>query len=213
MFNSSLEICCYSVESARRAARAGAQRVELCAGRTESGITPSAGYLHEAVVVEGIRILPILRPRGGDFCYSDAEFRQMLYDLEMMQELGFPGVVTGVLLPNGRADLHRMSMLKQVAGNMEFCVHRCIDMSENSFTMLEELIQLGVKRVLSSGRYNTAVAGIDVLKELNKQAGNRIEIMAGSGVNSNNILQLKNAGIKHFHASAGRPETSPMTYR
>jgi len=211
--NVSLEICCYSVESALRAARAGAQRVELCAGRPEGGTTPSAGYLHEAAFIDGIQILPILRPRGGDFCYSDAEFRQMLYDLELMQELGFPGVVTGILLPNGKADLHRLSMLKQTAGEMEFCVHRCIDMCDNSVIMLEELIELGVKRVLSSGRKNTAIAGIEMLRELNEAGGNRIEIMAGSGVNSNNILQLKEVGLNHFHASAGKPESSPMIYR
>ncbi len=213
MLHFSLEICAYSAESARRAARAGAQRVELCAGRLEGGTTPSAGFLHEVAFVEGIQVLPILRPRGGDFCYSDAEFRQMLYDLELIHELGFPGVVTGILLPNGKADLHRLSMLKQTAGNMDFCIHRCIDMAENSLTMLEELIQLGVKRVLSSGRQNTALQGLEMLREMHEAAANRIEIMAGSGVNSKNIPALKEAGIRHFHASAGRLEPSPMQYR
>jgi copper homeostasis protein len=209
----SLEICCYTVESASTAAKAGAHRVELCAGRLEGGTTPSAGYLHEAAFIDGIPILPILRPRGGDFCYSDAEFRQMLYDLELMRELGFAGVVTGILLPNGQADIHRLSMLKQVAGDMEFCIHRAIDMSKNPLEALDQMIDLGVKRVLSSGARNTALEGLELLEKMANQANGRIEIMAGSGVNSGNILQLMQTGIHHFHASASRPEASPMLYR
>jgi copper homeostasis protein len=209
----SLEICCYTVESASTAAKAGAHRVELCAGRLEGGTTPSAGYLHEAAFIDGIPILPILRPRGGDFCYSDAEFRQMLYDLELMRELGFPGVVTGILLPNGNADLHRLSMLKQVAGDLEFCIHRAIDMSKNPLEALDQLIDLGVKRVLSSGARNTALEGLELLEQMANKANGRIEIMAGSGINAGQIEALWKIGIRHFHASASSHFPSPMQFR
>lgn len=209
----SLEICAYSAESVSRAAKAGANRVELCAGRLEGGTTPSKGLLSSALKFKSIEVYPILRPRGGDFCYTEAEFEEMLIDLKLFRELGMPGFVTGILLPNGQFDMSRMEVLMQEAGDMDFCVHRAIDMCSNSLQSFEELIELGVKRVLSSGRKNTAVEGIANLEQMQHLFGNRIEVMAGSGVNSGNILQLLQTGIKHFHASASRPEASPMLYR
>jgi copper homeostasis protein len=213
LMNYSLEICAYSAESVLRAARAGAHRVELCAGRLEGGTTPSAGLIQEALAVGDIDVFPIIRPRGGDFCYTDAEFREMLYDIEMLRETGVKGIVTGVLLPDGNMDIHRMAMLKDTAGDMEFCCHRAIDMTRNMMNAMEQLIELGVKRVLSSGGHNTAIEGIETLSQLQQTYGSQIEIMAGSGVNSRNILQLMKVGIRHFHASAGRLELSPMQYR
>jgi copper homeostasis protein len=209
----SLEICAYSVESVIHAEAAGADRVELCAGRLEGGTTPSIGTIQLALQCKNIQVFPILRPRGGDFCYSDLEFQEMMIDLEHMIKQGVPGVVTGVLLPNGRLDLERMKQLKDAAGEIEFCVHRAIDMSYNPFETLQELIELGVARVLSSGASNTALEGIEVLKQLVLQAGNRIQIMAGSGVNAIQIPELWRAGIRHFHASASSHFPSPMQFR
>lgn len=209
----SLEICAYSAESVSRAAKAGANRVELCAGRLEGGTTPSKGLLSQALKFKSIEVYPILRPRGGDFCYTEAEFEEMLIDLKLFRELGAPGFVTGILLPDGHFDMTRMEALKLEAGDMDFCVHRAIDMCSNSLQSFEELIELGVKRVLSSGRKNTAIEGIENLQQMQKLFGSRIEIMAGSGVNSGNILQLMQTGIQHFHASASRLEASPMNYR
>jgi copper homeostasis protein len=209
----SLEICAYSAESVLRAARAGAHRVELCAGRLEGGTTPSAGLIQEALAIGSIDVFPIIRPRGGDFCYSDAEFREMLYDIEILRETGVKGIVTGILLPDGKMDMHRMAMLKDTAGDLELCCHRAIDMTNNMLNAIEDLIELGVKRVLSSGGHNTAIEGIETLSQLQQTYGSHIEIMAGSGVNSKNIPRLMEAGIRHFHASAGRLEPSPMQYR
>ena len=209
----SLEICAYSLESVLLAEAAGADRVELCAGRLEGGTTPSFGAIHGALQCKNIQVFPILRPRGGDFCYSDVEFQEMLSDLESIKRQGVPGVVTGILLPNGRLDVERMKQLKEAAGEMEFCVHRAIDMSYNPFETLQELIELGVTRVLSSGAANTAVEGISVLKKLVAQAENRIQIMAGSGVNAAQIPALWNAGIRHFHASASSFKASKMNFR
>jgi len=209
----SLEICAYSVESVILAEASGADRVELCAGRLEGGTTPSFGTIQLALRSKTTRIFPILRPRGGDFCYSKDEFNEMLIDLESMKQQGVPGLVTGVLLPNGRLDLERMRQLKEAAGNMEFCVHRAIDMSYNPFETLQQLIDLGVTRVLSSGAANTALEGLEVLKNLIVQAENRIQIMAGSGVSAAQIPELWNAGIRHFHASASSLFPSPMQFR
>jgi copper homeostasis protein len=209
----SLEICAYSVESVILAESAGADRVELCAGWLEGGTTPSFGTIQLALQCKNIRVFPILRPRGGDFCYSDLEFQEMLIDLESLKEQGVPGVVTGILLPNGRLDVERMKQLKAAAGKLEFCVHRAIDMSYNPFETLQKLIDLGVTRVLSSGAANTALEGIEVLKKLVFQADNRIQIMAGSGVSAAQIPELWNAGIRHFHASASSLFPSPMQFR
>jgi copper homeostasis protein len=209
----SLEICAYSLETVLLAEAAGADRVELCAGRLEGGTTPSIGTIQLALQCKNIQVFPILRPRGGDFCYSDIEFQQMLIDLENMKQQGVAGVVTGILVPNGRLDVERMKQLKGVAGDMEFCVHRAIDMSYNPFETLQELIDIGVTRVLSSGAANTALEGIEVLKQLVIQAENSIQIMAGSGVNSAQIPELWKAGIRHFHASASSFQPSKMNFR
>ena len=209
----SLEICAYSLESVMLAESAGADRVELCAGRLEGGTTPSIGTIQLALQCKNIQIFPILRPRGGDFCYSDLEFQEMLIDLESMKQQGVPGVVTGILLPNGRLDLERMRQLKEAAGIMEFCVHRAIDMSYNPFETLQELIDLGVARVLSSGAANTAIEGIELLGKMEEASKGRIQIMAGSGVNAAQIPELWNAGIRHFHASASSHFPSPMQFR
>jgi copper homeostasis protein len=209
----SLEICAYSLESVLLAEAAGADRVELCSGRLEGGTTPSIGTIQLALQCKNIQVFPILRPRGGDFCYSNDEFNEMLIDLEHMKQQGVPGVVTGVLLPNGRLDLERMRQLKDVAGNMEFCVHRAIDMSYNPSETLQELIDIGATRVLSSGAANTALEGIEVLKQLVVQAENRIQLMAGSGVNAAQIPELWSAGIRHFHASASSFKPSKMNFR
>ncbi|MFM2286018.1 MAG: hypothetical protein RLZZ543_1515 [Bacteroidota bacterium] len=209
----SLEICAYSLASVLLAEAAGADRVELCAGRLEGGTTPSVGVIQLALQCKNIQVFPILRPRGGDFCYSDTEFQEMLADLESMKQQGVPGFVSGVLLPNGRLDVERMKQLKAAAGKMEFCVHRAIDMSYNPFDTLQELIDLGVTRVLSSGAANTALEGIEVLKQMVVQAENRIQIMAGSGVNAAQIPELWSAGIRHFHASASSFLPSKMNYR
>ena len=209
----SLEICAYSFESVMLAEDAGADRVELCAGRLEGGTTPSFGTIQLALQCKNIQVFPILRPRGGDFCYTNDEFNEMLIDLESMKQQGVPGVVTGILLPNGRLDLERMRQLKEAAGEVKFCVHRAIDMSYNPFETLQELIDLGVTRVLSSGAANTAIEGIELLGKMEEASNGRIQIMAGSGVNAAQIPELWKAGIRHFHASASSFQPSKMNFR
>jgi copper homeostasis protein len=158
-------------------------------------------------------VFPIIRPRGGDFCYSTSEFNEMLRDVEMCRNLGAQGIVTGILLPDGSFDVSRLQQLKDLAGPLEFCIHRAIDMCKNPLQALEQLIDLGVTRVLSSGARNTAIEGIEMLEQLVIRANERIEIMAGSGVNASQIEALWNIGIRHFHASASSHFASPMQYR
>jgi copper homeostasis protein len=209
----SLEICAYSSYSVSIAAIAGAQRIELCAGRGEGGTTPGYGLLSAALNYPNIGIFPIIRPRGGDFCYTASEFNEMLKDVEMCRNMGVQGIVTGILNSDGTFDSARMLQLKDVAGPLEFCVHRAIDMSRNPLEAIDSLIDLGVKRVLSSGARNTAIEGIDLLEKMIAHSNNRIEIMAGSGVNASQIETLWNIGIRHFHASASGQSHSPMVYQ
>lgn len=211
--NYSLEICAYSAQSVAIAAACGAQRVELCSGRLEGGTTPGYGLLYEALQHTSIAVFPIIRPRGGDFCYSDSEFSEMCRDIELCRKLGVRGVVTGVLNPDASFDLKRMHELKDLSGPMEFCVHRAIDMCRNPLEELDGLIGLGVTRVLSSGGRNTAIEGIDMLGKMVELANNKIQIMAGSGINCNQIEPLWSMGIRHFHASASSKFPSAMNYR
>lgn len=211
--NSTLEICAYSSYSVSIAAITGAQRIELCSGIGEGGTTPGYGLLSEALNYSNIGIFPIIRPRGGDFCYSSSEFNEMLKDIEMCRNMGVQGIVTGILNSDGTFDLRRMLQLKNAAGSLEFCVHRAIDMCRNPLEAIDALSDLGVKRVLSSGARNTAIEGIDLLEVMLAHANNRIEIMAGSGIHAGQIEALWNIGIRHFHASASSKYPSEMKYR
>lgn len=209
----SLEICAYSSHSVSVAARCGAQRVELCSGRLEGGTTPSFGLLTEALKHKAIGVFPIIRPRGGDFCYTQSEFEEMLLDVEQCRKMGVHGIVTGVLSQDGQFDWPRMQQLKAQAAGLEFCVHRAIDMCVNPLEALEKLIDLGAVRVLSSGAQNTAFEGAQLLGEMQAIAGNRIEIMAGSGIQAQQIEALWKLGIRHFHASASGRFASEMEFR
>ncbi len=209
----SLETCAYSSHSVSIAAHADAHRVELCSGRLEGGTTPSLGLIQEALKFAGLGVYPIVRPRGGDFCYSTSEFNEMLRDVEMCRNIGVQGIVTGILFPDGSFDISRLQQLKDIAGPMDFCIHRAIDMCNNPLQALEQLIDLGVKRVLSSGARNTAIEGINVLEQMIQCSNGRIEIMAGSGVNVNQIETLWKVGIRHFHASASSNFPSLMQFR
>ncbi|CAM6280322.1 copper homeostasis protein CutC [Escherichia fergusonii] len=207
-----LEICCYSLECALNAQRNGADRIELCAAPKEGGLTPSLGVLKSVRQHVTIPVHPIIRPRGGDFCYSDGEFTAILEDVRTVRELGFPGLVTGVLDEDGNIDMPRMAQIMAAAGPLAVTFHRAFDMCANPLKTLNNLRDLGVARVLTSGQKSDAVQGLSIIMELIAQT-DAISIMAGAGIRAANLQQLLNAGVLEVHSSAGMWQTSPMRYR
>ncbi len=208
------EICANSVDSCVAAQKGGAQRVELCAGMPEGGTTPSYGTIKWARKSIDIRLHVIIRPRGGDFLYTPLELDMMEEDIRIAKDLGADGVVFGCLLPDGQLDLPAMSRLKKAAGNLSVTCHRAFDYVKNPSEALEQLIDLGVDRVLTSGQQPTALQGASLLGELVRQAKKRIIIMPGCGVNAGNIREL--ADITHaeeFHFSAREIQKSRMRLR
>ena len=209
-----LEICAGSVESAIAARDGGAQRIELCAALEVGGVTPSAGLIAETRKVNGLTLNVIIRPRGGDFLYNEYEVACMEEDIRTCRSLGVDGVVIGALTAEGDIDSAACQRLINAAEGMSVTFHRAFDMCRNPQKALEELIALGCHRVLTSGQAATAQTGIPLLKELVKQADNRIIIMPGCGVNSNNAAKILQAtGANEIHASARKSVGSGMIFR
>lgn len=207
-----LEVCCYSMECALEAQRCGADRIELCAAPQEGGLTPSLGVLktvHESVTIP---VHPIIRPRGGDFCYTAGEFAAMLDDVAAVRDLGFPGMVIGILDADGQVDRARMKKIMAAAGTMAVTFHRAFDMCANPRQASVELAELGVQRILTSGQQPSAEKGISLIRELISQSDTPI-IMAGAGVRAANLPLFLQAGVKEVHSSAGQWLPSPMRFR
>lgn len=207
-----LEICCYGVECAFRAAEAGADRIELCAAPAEGGLTPSAGMLEALRDTLNVPVFPIIRPRGGDFCYSDREFAVLKSDIARVREWGFPGLVTGVLDRGGHIDLPRMAEIMALCEGMQVTFHRAFDLCCNPLRALDTLTQLGVDRILTSGQQENAENGLTLLADLQQRSRGPI-IMAGSGVRLSNLHRFLQAGLTEVHSSAARIVSSAMTYR
>lgn len=207
-----LEICCYSEACAVTAQRNGADRIELCASPKEGGLTPSYGVLKSVRSRVTIPVHPIIRPRGGDFCYSAEEFRAMLEDIALVRDLGFPGLVVGVLDEEGRVDMARMRQVMAACQGLSVTFHRAFDMCASPQQAFDSLAELGVARVLTSGQQPTAEKGLQLIMELNRDSGVPI-IMAGAGVRASNLELFIRAGVKELHSSAGRWTPSPMRYR
>ncbi|EOU9530185.1 copper homeostasis protein CutC [Cronobacter dublinensis] len=207
-----LEICCYSLACAVTAQEAGADRIELCSAVNEGGLTPSAGVLKGARAQLTLPVHPIVRPRGGDFCYRADEFATMLDDIAFIRELGFAGLVTGVLNEDGEVDIARMRKIMRAADGMAVTFHRAFDMCASPLKALEELTDLGVARILTSGQQATAEKGISLITELKRQSRAPI-IIAGAGVRLSNLDLFLAQGIDELHSSAGIHIASPMRYR
>ncbi|MBS2212423.1 copper homeostasis protein CutC [Carboxylicivirga mesophila] len=213
--NYTFEICIDSVQSAINAQTAGAHRVELCDNLFEGGTTPSAGMIQQVKkMAPGVKLFIIIRPRGGDFVYSEAEVSVMLNDIVMAKNLGADGIVSGCLKTNGDIDIENTRKLIQASGDLPFTFHRAFDMCRNHSEALEQLIDLGTARILTSGMEQTAHLGINTLKEIIKQANNRITILVGSGVKPENIAEIaQKTGAKEFHFSARKEFASPMKFK
>lgn len=208
-----LEISTYNIEGVKEALRLGADRVELCDNIKEGGTTPSFGLIRSALDTGHPSVFIIVRPRGGDFLYSDDEYQIIRKDIIAAREMGVHGVVCGLLNKDGSIDTERTKALIELARPMRFTFHRAFDMCNNHKKALEDLISIGVDIVLTSGMENTATEGSATLKELVTQASGRINILVGSGVNANNIEQLFQAtGAHQYHMSAVKEVKSEMKF-
>jgi len=209
-----LEVCANGYESALNAQMGGAKRVELCDNLAEGGTTPSYGQIALSKKNLNIEVWPIIRPRGGDFLYSDLEFSLMKEDIEICKSLNCDGIVIGILEADGNIDKARCAELIELAQPIPVAFHRAFDMSNDMKKALEDLIELGIVRVLSSGGAGSAIGGSEKLAGLVKQANGRISIMPGAGINENNIEKLiSTTGATEFHASAKNFVSSKMTFR
>lgn len=208
------EICVDSVEGAIAAQTGGAQRVELCDNLLEGGTTPSAGTIALARQHLTIGLNVIIRPRGGDFCYSDVEFAVMQYDVAQAKQLGANGVVIGLLNPDGTVDRARTAKLVEIARPLNVTFHRAFDMTSDPYQALEDLISLGIDRVLTSGQEDAVLEGLDLITALVRQAGDRIIVMPGGGLHERNLKKIvEQSGVREVHMTARREIASRMTYR
>jgi copper homeostasis protein len=208
-----LEICSFSLESCLTAQNAGADRVELCGGMFEGGTTPSAGLIRLARQNLTIKLYVMIRPRGGDFCYSDSEFEVMKEDILIAKNLGADGVVFGILNPDGSVDKKRTTELVNSAAPLKVTFHRAFDVANDPIQALEDIIECSCERILTSGQKNTAIEGLDLLKILVEKSENRIEIMAGGGVNAQNARQFLSAGVHALHLTGKGIQESKMIFR
>lgn len=212
--NYKIEICANSVLSCVEAQKGGAYRVELCAGIPEGGTTPSYGEIVVARELLDIKLNIIVRPRGGDFLYSDIEHQIMLRDIEIAKKLGVDGVVFGCLTADGEIDMKRNKELVDAAQGMSITFHRAFDMCKDPFKSLEQIITLGFDRLLTSGQQPKGVEGVSLIKQLVEKANNRIIVMPGGGIDEENIVTIaKETNASEFHFSARETVNSKMEYR
>ena len=212
--NSMLEICIDGVASAHAAAAGGADRVELCANLPEGGTTPSAGMIHAVRSAFTGGLMVIIRPRGYDFLYSQDEMQIMLHDIRVARELGADGVVVGCLTLDGRVDARSCEQLLSAAGPLDVTFHRAFDMTCNLNEALEDVIALGIKRILTSGGWPDVPAGISVIANLVRRSAGRSSIMPGGGVTEENLAEIVQAtGVREVHLSARHAVPSGMEFR
>ncbi|MEQ1605133.1 MAG: copper homeostasis protein CutC [Pyrinomonadaceae bacterium] len=214
MGNIAVEICVDSVESAVAAQAGGAHRVELCDNLMEGGTTPSFGSIEVARRLLNIKLHVIIRPRGGDFLYSDIEFQIMKRDIEAAKGLGVDGVVIGLLDREGNIDVPRTAELVQLARPMSITFHRAFDVCADPLKAINQLAEIGVDRILTSGQEATAVEGLDMLANCVKHAAGRISIIACGNLNERNIAKVIAAtGVSEVHFTAFGEVASEMRHR
>lgn len=199
-----LEICANSYQSAVNAEIAGAHRIELCSEISVGGITPSLGLLKKVLQSLTIPVHVLIRPRSGNFTYSDKEFEIMKENIRLCKDLGCAGIVSGVLHEDNTIDIKRTKELIELSKPMSFTFHRAFDIVSKPKEALLQLIALGVHRLLTSGQEEKAEDGIDLLLELQKLAKNKLTILPGSGINSENCIHFKNNGFTEIHSSASK---------
>ncbi|WP_430439436.1 copper homeostasis protein CutC [Shinella sp.] len=209
-----IELCVDGIDGFLAAQDAGADRVELCASLVEGGLTPSLATIRAAVKAAKIPVHVIIRPRGGDFLYSETEFETMVEDIAALRGEGVSGVVIGCLTPDGRIDEARTKRLVEAARPMSVTCHRAFDMTADAGEALEALIRCGVDRVLTSGQRDTALEGLAILKAANEQAAGRIVIMGCGALDADTIRAVRDgAGLVELHFAALKTVPSGMAFR
>ncbi len=208
-----VEVAVFSIEAAISAINAGADRIEFCENPNEGGTTPSYGSLQTLIKLTDVPVFPIIRPRGGDFFYTNNEFECIKADILLCKELGYPGAVVGLLTMDGSIDVARTKLLVDLAAPMEITFHRAFDRCNDPIKGLEDIIQAGCKRILTSGQVTNVVDAMPLIKKLIEKAAGRIIILPGSGVRSNNCKQIVQAtGAIEIHSSARKAVPSQMKY-
>jgi copper homeostasis protein len=208
-----LEVIGFNIASCLIAQEAGAHRIELCDNPPEGGTTPSYSFIKMAREKLSIELYCMIRPRGGDFYYSDTEFIMMQEDVKVCKNLGCDGIVIGILNKDGTINKQQAAKLVELAYPMGVTFHRAFDHSANPFEALEDIINIGCERILTSGQQPTAGEGLKLINELVRQADDRIIIMPGSGVRAGNIIQLlEKSGAEEFHSSARKIMHTPMQH-
>jgi copper homeostasis protein len=208
-----IEIATTDYTTTQSAVDGGADRIELCAALTEGGTTASYGTIRKCREAFGVQLFPIIRCRSGDFLYNEEEFEIMFEDVKLCKELGCDGVVIGLLTKHGSVDLKRTSKLIETAYPLDITFHRAFDRCKDPFEAMEQLIEIGCQRILTSGQRPTAPEGVELIAQLVKTADDRIIIMPGSGVRKENIKNLaEKTNAMEFHSSLRGKDRSKMEY-
>jgi copper homeostasis protein len=200
-----LEICANSFQSAKNAEEAGAHRIELCSELAVGGITPSYGLIKQVVEELSIETYVLIRPRSGNFIYTDVEIEIMKNDIQTCKDLGCSGIVSGVLKEDNSLDVKRTKMLIEISKPLAFTFHRAFDCVSNPMETLESLVDLGVDRILTSGQESSVDDGLELLNQLKTKGGQNIIILPGGGVHPENTKKIMEAGFNEIHASASKP--------
>jgi copper homeostasis protein len=208
-----LEIATSDFETTKAAVHGGADRIELCANLAEGGVTPSYGTIFQCRENFDVLIYTMIRPRGGDFLYTEDEFEIMLHDVKLCKQSGCDGIVTGLLNMDGSIDEKRLSVIVEIAYPLGVTFHRAFDRCRDPFEAMEKIIAVGCERILTSGQKPTADEGLELIRELDLAAEHRISIMPGSGIRKENIRMIaEKTGCKEFHASVRTKTNSEMEF-
>lgn len=209
-----LEVCVDSVESAIAAKKGGAKRLELCGNLIIGGTTPTISLFQAVRESVDIKIHVLIRPRFGDFCYTDTEFSIICEEVRRFRELGADGVVIGILRPDGSLNIEQMQKLMKETGNMSVTMHRAFDVCRDPIQTLEECVELGIDTILTSGQEKNCLVGATLLRQLQEIAKGRIKILCGAGISSANLEELcRITGLNQFHMSGKIVLDSSMEYR
>lgn len=206
-----IEVCVDNLESVITANQFPIERIELCSALSVGGITPNYGLLKQTVAISNIPIAVMIRPRAGDFIFSESEIQAMITDIEMAKDCGIKNIVIGALTPSAQIDIQTIKRLLTVAEGMKVTFHRAFDLCDDPFVALSQLIDLGCARILTSGQAKTAFEGIPLLQQLVAKAQNQIQVMAGCGINADNVSEIiQRTQVPQIHFSAKGERWSTM---